>query len=233
MSWKGLNVRKLKKKGQPSLQLIWRELHLPEVTGDLRDPLQGQLVKSVCDSAVERTFSANYEMQAHPNSWFFILRKIWSSLLCTLRSWIFSVNKTGATTYWRRIISPLITFVSKLVVSFNVMCPGELIILKETKAILFPVSQDANLFWLVILLWGLLLLHWALRPTLTLPPLAQALVSVHVRVRLQAYWFLKKHSNVVLVVWLWMKTHMIWQSFRPLSDPLKYLEMPDSHWAED
>lgn len=35
------------------------------------------------------------------------------------------------------------------------MCPGELIILKETKAILFPVSQDANLFWLVILLWGL------------------------------------------------------------------------------
>lgn len=54
-----------------------------------------------------------------------------------------------------RIISPVITFASALVVLFIVMCPGELIILKETKAILFPVSQDANLFWLVILLWGL------------------------------------------------------------------------------
>lgn len=52
------------------------------------------------------------------------------------------------------IISPVITFASTLVVLFSVMCPGELIILKETKAILFPVSQDANLFWLVILLWG-------------------------------------------------------------------------------
>lgn len=35
---------------------------------------------------------------------------------------------------------------------FSEMCPGELIILKETKAILFSVLQDANLFWLVILL---------------------------------------------------------------------------------
>lgn len=52
-------------------------------------------------------------------------------------------------------ISPVITFAPALVVLFRVMCPGELIILKETKAILFPVSQDANLFWLVILLWGL------------------------------------------------------------------------------
>lgn len=52
-------------------------------------------------------------------------------------------------------ISTGITFSSALVVLFSVMCPGELIILKETKAILFPVSQDANLFWLVILLWGL------------------------------------------------------------------------------
>ena len=50
------------------------------------------------------------------------------------------------------ITSPVITFASALVVLFSVMCPGELIILKETKAILFPVSQDANLFWLVILL---------------------------------------------------------------------------------
>lgn len=50
------------------------------------------------------------------------------------------------------IISPVVTFVSARVVSFRVMCPGELIILKETKAILFAVSQDANLFWLVILL---------------------------------------------------------------------------------
>lgn len=53
------------------------------------------------------------------------------------------------------IISSVITFASALVVSFSVMCPGELIIPRETKAILFPVSQDANLFWLVILLWGL------------------------------------------------------------------------------
>lgn len=52
-------------------------------------------------------------------------------------------------------ISTGITFSSALVVLFSVMCPGELIILKETKAILFPVSQDTNLFWLVILLWGL------------------------------------------------------------------------------
>lgn len=50
------------------------------------------------------------------------------------------------------IVSPVITFASALVVLFSVMCPGELIILKETKAILFAVSQDANLFWLVILL---------------------------------------------------------------------------------
>lgn len=53
------------------------------------------------------------------------------------------------------ITSPVITFATALVVLFSLMCPGELIILKETKAILFPVSQDANLFWLVILLRGL------------------------------------------------------------------------------
>lgn len=51
--------------------------------------------------------------------------------------------------------SHVTTFASALVVLFSVMCPGELIILKETKAILFAVSQDANLFWLVIQLWGL------------------------------------------------------------------------------
>lgn len=50
------------------------------------------------------------------------------------------------------IISPVVTFVSARVASFRVMCSGELIIPKETKAILFAVSQDANLFWLVILL---------------------------------------------------------------------------------
>lgn len=50
------------------------------------------------------------------------------------------------------IRSPVIAFASALVVLFSVMCPGELIILKETKAILFPASQDTNLFWLVILL---------------------------------------------------------------------------------
>lgn len=49
-------------------------------------------------------------------------------------------------------ISPGIANASAPLVWFSVMCPGELIILEETKAILFPVSQDANLFWLVILL---------------------------------------------------------------------------------
>lgn len=43
-------------------------------------------------------------------------------------------------------------FVSAPVVLISVMYLGELITLKETKAILFPVSQDANLFWLVIVL---------------------------------------------------------------------------------
>ena len=47
------------------------------------------------------------------------------------------------------IMSPAI---AEAAVRFCMMCPGELIILRETKAILFPESQDANLFWLVILL---------------------------------------------------------------------------------
>lgn len=89
------------------------------------------------------------------------------------------------------IISPVIANVSALVL-FCVMCLGELIIPKETKAILFPVSQDANLFWLVILLWGLFAAAWALKPAQTLSPLTRALVSLHVQVSLQAYWIKKK-----------------------------------------
>lgn len=34
----------------------------------------------------------------------------------------------------------------------DVLIMSELITLKGTKAILFPMSQDANLFWLVIVL---------------------------------------------------------------------------------
>lgn len=50
------------------------------------------------------------------------------------------------------LIGNVITLVPPPVVVLGVMCPIELIMLQGTKGILFPLSQDVNLFWLVILL---------------------------------------------------------------------------------
>lgn len=95
------------------------------------------------------------------------------------------------------VVSPIITFATAPVVLFGVMYPGELIILKETKAILFPESQDANLFWLVIVLLGLFAAALGIKACFNAPrscsgPRVPACAS-------QASSFPKTHSSVVLV----------------------------------
>lgn len=120
------------------------------------------------------------------------------------------------------IISPVITFASTLVVLFSVMCPGELIILKETKAILFPVSQDANLFWLVILLWGrtAAALGIKARSNTARPPCLCMCTSGFKLTKKNP----QKHSNVVLVELVLIKAQMIWLNFKPPSELQTFLE---------
>ena len=126
--------------------------------------------------------------------------------------------------------SPVIAFASALVVLFSVMCPGELIILKETKAILFPASQDTNLFWLVILLWGLFAAAPGIKAPLkcsllSLGPSCPCMCDSGVGLTDSP----KTHSNVVPVAWLSMKTHMIWLNFKPSGRLVGWMLLPDRH----
>lgn len=71
---------------------------------------------------------------------------------------------------------------SSLTVIFSVMWPGELIRRKETKAILFAESRDANLFWLVILRRGLFAAAVGFQARSNSPSSGATLVSVRVRI---------------------------------------------------